>query len=77
MMNNLLKTATRPSAIASRVNRLGGAVAQKSLHTPIGNTSQIDDSFQVSFQELRFRSVRFRTIFHLDSVKAYKHELWP
>jgi len=45
-MNNLLKTATRPSAIASRVNRLGGAVAQKSLHTPIGNTSQIDDSFQ-------------------------------
>lgn len=60
MMNNLLKTAARPNTIASRANRFGGAVAQRSLHTPIGNNSQIDDSFQVRKQSNRQKSLLLR-----------------
>lgn len=61
MMNNLLKTATRPNAFASKINRFGGAVSQRSLHTPIGSTKQKDEAFQVSLSSRNLVCVASKT----------------
>jgi len=47
MMNNLLKTVTRPN-LANKAKLLSG-VNSRSLHTPLGTTRSKDDAFQVSF----------------------------
>ena len=47
MMNNLLKTATRPS-MANRAKLFSAAPSQRALHTPLGSSQTKDDAFQVS-----------------------------
>jgi len=45
MMNNLLKTATRPS-MANRAKLFSAAPSQRALHTPLGSSQIKDDAFQ-------------------------------
>ena len=50
-MQNLFKTATRPS-FANKAKFMTGMNGQRSLHTPLGTTRAKDDAFQVSQLEI-------------------------
>ena len=47
MLNNLARASKR-QPIASRAKLFAAATPQRSLHTPIGNTRQKDEGYEVS-----------------------------
>ena len=46
MLSNLCRASTRQPAARSKL--LAAATPQRSLHTPIGNTRQKDEGYEVS-----------------------------